>query len=278
MASDTVTGHNGVRLHIRQAGDPSNPSILLIHGWSQSGLCWQQQMEALADRFHLIAPDLRGHGQSDKPDDAEAYNRSEVWAADIAAIIGQLNLRKPLLTGWSMGGYVACDYLRAHGDAKISGFVLVGSAVTIGNHTPEGLYAQRSEAATATGMYSEDLATNIAATLAFVQECTAQPLPAEALATMVGYNTAVPPHIRQACRLRNEDYRADMAKLTVPALILRGDQDAIVLPPLGEQAAAAIPTATDLVYPGIGHAPFLEAPDRFNTDLAAFATACLEPA
>ena len=274
----TVTGHNGVRLHIRSAGDPANPSILLIHGWSQAGLCWQPQLTALADRFHLVAPDLRGHGQSDKPDAPEAYNRSEVWAADIAAIIDQMHLTRPLLVGWSMGGYVACDYLRAHGDAKISGLVLVGSAVTLGNHAPEGLYAQRSPAAAATAMYSEDLAQNIAATIGFLRACTARPLPAETLATMTGYNMAVPPHIRQACRLRHEDYRPDVARLTVPALVLRGDQDGVVLPPLGAQAAAAIPNAKDLVYPGIGHAPFLEAPKRFNTDLAAFATACLEPA
>ena len=166
------------------------------------------------------------------------------------------------------------DCQTRHGDAAISGLMLVGSAVTIGDHTPPGVLDRRSDAAKAPGMFSTDLGENLAATLGFVRACTAAPLPPEKFATMVGYNMLVPPHIRQACRLRHEDYRADVAKLTVPALVLRGDADAVVLPPMGEQAAAAIPTARETVYPGIGHAPFVEAPERFNTDLSDFARQC----
>ena len=65
-----VTGHNGVRMSVRTAGDPANPGIVLIHGWSQSSLSWTKQLNsALADDYFLIAPDLRGHGASDKPAD-----------------------------------------------------------------------------------------------------------------------------------------------------------------------------------------------------------------
>ena len=266
-----VTGHNGVRLHVRTAGDPANPAILLIHGWSQHSLCWQHQMGALADRFHLVAPDLRGHGASDKPTEAEAYNNSTPWAGDIAAIIDQMSLDKPLLVGWSMGGYVCGDYLRVHGSAGVSGLALVGSAITLGHHAPEGVYAQRSADANAVGMYSEDQAVNIAATLAFVKACTTDPLNPDDLATMVGYNMLVSPSIRQHCRLRHEDYRPTMAALSIPAMVLWGSKDAIVLPPMAQQSLDTIPNAQAVELSGLGHAPFFEDPIRFNAALTAFA-------
>ena len=84
-----ITGHNDVQLHVRTAGDAANPALLLIHGWSQCSLSWTHQLDDLSKRFYVIAPDLRGHGASDKPDSAEAYNTSTPWANDIAAIIDQ---------------------------------------------------------------------------------------------------------------------------------------------------------------------------------------------
>jgi len=266
-----VTGHNGVRLHVQTAGDPANPAILLIHGWSQHSLCWQHQMSALADRFYLVVPDLRGHGASDKPTEAEAYDNSTPWAGDIAAIIDQMGLDKPLLAGWSLGGYICGDYLRVHGSAAVSGLALVGSAITLGKHAPPEVIAQRSEDAIAKGMYSEDQAENLAATLAFVKACTADPISADDLAMMVGYNMLVSPGIRQHCRLRHEDYRPMMAALDLPVMVLWGSKDAIVLPPMAQQSLDTIPNAQAVELSGLGHAPFFEDPTRFNAALTAFA-------
>lgn len=267
----TVTGHNGVRLHVTTAGDPANPAILMIHGWSQHSLSWKRQMTALSDRFYLVAPDLRGHGASDKPDDASAYNSSTPWAGDIAAIIDQMGLEKPLLVGWSMGGWIVNDYIRENGDAAISGIVLIGTSVTTGRHTPEGIANKRDPEVVARGMYSDNQAENLAATVAFVRACTARSLSPEDFATMVGFNMLVPPHVRAACRIRHEDYRATMAKLNVPALVVWGSLERLALPPMIDETLATIPHAEALELDGLGHAPFFEDPDRFNPALADFA-------
>jgi len=266
-----VTGHNDVRLHVRTAGHPGNPAILLIHGWSQHSLSWARQLEQLSDLFYLVAPDLRGHGASDKPDAPEAYNASKPWAGDIAAIIDQMDLHQPLLVGWSMGGWVAQDYIREYGDDAISGLVLVGSSVTTGKYSPQGIAEKRDPDVTARGMLSDDQAENLAATLKFVRACTADPLSMEDFATMVGFNMLVPPHIRAACRKRHEDYRAVMAKLTVPALIIWGSKERLALPPMIQETLDTIPGAQALELAGLGHAPFFEDPDRFNQGLAEFA-------
>jgi pimeloyl-ACP methyl ester carboxylesterase len=60
--------------------------------------------------------DIRGHGRSDKPLDPNAYDDSAQWAADVNNVITGLGLKQPVLCGWSYGGAIICDYLRAHGD------------------------------------------------------------------------------------------------------------------------------------------------------------------
>lgn len=261
-----------MQLHVTDIGPLDAPAIVLIHGWSQCGLSFLRQ-HPLGDRYRLVIPDLRGHGQSDKPLNADAYDRSEPWAQDIKAILDALNLDQPLLLGWSMGGWVVNDYVRIHGDADIAGIALVGSSITTGEQLPPAAFAVRSNNpdVAATAMRENDLEANIRATARFVQVCFSSPLPPEELTFMTGFNMLCPPQVRQACRTRNEDYRDSCARMTKPALILWGEHEHLAPAPMGEQAIATIPRSTALVYQNSGHAPFWEEPDRFNTDLAAFA-------
>lgn len=273
-ATHDVTAPDGVHLSVPEFGNPEGPSILLIHGWSQSHLSWARQFTGpLAERFRLVAPDLRGHGQSDKPRDDAAYNNSVPWAGDIAAVIEQLNLTRTLLVGWSMGGKLVGDYLRGHGQDALAGIAMVGTAATSGRSQPEAAAKQRSgdPAVAALGMYEDDLDANLRATAAFLAACTHRPLPADEAAWMLGFNMLCPPHARAAARLRHDDYKPDFARVTVPALIVAGAHEQIMPKALTDELSAVLPHAETLIYKQSGHAPFWEEPDRFNTDLARFA-------
>jgi pimeloyl-ACP methyl ester carboxylesterase len=126
-----VVAPDGVRLHVREAGPETAPAILFIHGWSQSWLSWVRQLESeLAERFRLVAFDLRGHGMSDEPHVPEAYTETRRWADDVDALITELELDRPILVGWSFGGYVTCDYIRAHGQGALAGLNLVDILVS----------------------------------------------------------------------------------------------------------------------------------------------------
>lgn len=249
---------------------------MLIHGYSQCGLSFLRQ-HSLAETHRVIIPDLRGHGQSDKPLNADAYDTSEPWANDIHAIIETLDLQNPLLLGWSMGGWVVNDYIRIFGDANIAGIALVGSSITTGQKLPPEALAARTNNpdVAATAMRGDDLAANLTATAKFVQVCFSTPLPADDLAFMTGFNMLCPPAVRDACRTRNEDYRSTSETMAKPALILWGQHENLAPALMGEQALATFQNATALIYEHSGHAPFWEEADRFNTDLAAFANAAL---
>jgi pimeloyl-ACP methyl ester carboxylesterase len=121
-----------VKLHVREWGKVDAPPVLFIHGWSQNHLCWRKQYESqLADAFHLVAFDLRGHGMSEAPEAQEHYTEPQPWADDIAAIIDQLGLKHLTLVGWSYAGFVICDYVRSYGQNVIAGINFVGAAVTL---------------------------------------------------------------------------------------------------------------------------------------------------
>jgi non-heme chloroperoxidase len=109
----TVTGGGGLRLHVREWGNADGPPILFMHGISVNHLCWRHQYDsALADEFRLVAYDLRGHGMSEAPLEPEHYTDGRLWADDVAVIIDRLGLDRPVLVGWSYGGFIACDYVR----------------------------------------------------------------------------------------------------------------------------------------------------------------------
>ncbi|MEJ6709941.1 MAG: alpha/beta hydrolase [Amylibacter sp.] len=268
-----------MQLHVTDLGPLNAPVIILIHGWSQCGLSFLRQ-HPLSETFRVIIPDLRGHGQSDKPFDASAYATSEPWAGDVKAIIDALNFDQPFLVGWSMGGWIVNDYIRVHGDAALSGIALVGSSITTGTQLPPESLAARTgnPDVAAVEMRQNDLAENLRATAKFVLACFTATLAEDDLAFMTGFNMLSPPHVRQACRSRNEDYRVTSAKISKPALILWGKHDQLAPRPMGEQAANTISSAKAVEYENSGHAPFWEEADRFNTDLAAFANAAFSQA
>jgi non-heme chloroperoxidase len=269
IATRNVRGGDGLKLHVREWGDAQGPPIVLIHGWSQSELCWSRQVTgALARDFRIVTFDLRGHGMSESPLGAEHYRDARLWAEDLAAVIEQLGLDRPVLVGWSYGGFVVTDYLRAYGEEGIAGLNLVGAAVMLTpgfDHIGPGFLENAGDSA------SPDLATNIAAIRRFLRACTAQPLGADDWSTALCWNMTVAPEVRQALLARELGADDVLSGLSVPVLVTHGRADAIILPSMGEHVLDVCPTAEASWYEGIGHLPFLEDPARFDRELREFA-------
>jgi non-heme chloroperoxidase len=131
MRQHRITGGGGVMLNVTDQGPEDAPALLLIHGWSQAVGCWQAQAP-LAEKFRVVAFDLRGHGDSDKPADEAAYQDTTLWGDDVKAVIDALGLNIPVLVGWSYGARVIASYIDSHGADAISGAVIAGGILAVG--------------------------------------------------------------------------------------------------------------------------------------------------
>jgi non-heme chloroperoxidase len=265
----TVEGGGGLRLHVREWGRADGPPILFIHGWSQSHLCWAKQYEsALADEFRLVAYDLRGHGMSQAPLEPEHYTDGRLWADDLAAIIDQLGLDRPVLVGWSYGGFVICDYVRAHGQDRIAAIDFVAGAVSLGEAAFGTLIGPGflDHVADAT---ADDLPTSIQGMRALVRTFPVKPFPPDEVETLLASSMTVPARIRTNLAAREIDGDDVLRTLQVPLLVTQGRSDTIVLPAMAEHVLATCPTAEPSWYDGVGHTAHLEQPERFNRELAA---------
>jgi non-heme chloroperoxidase len=265
----TVQGGGGLRLHVREWGKADGPPILFIHGLSQSHLCWAKQYQSsLAEEFRLVAYDLRGHGMSEAPLEPEHYSDGALWADDVAAIIDQLRLDRPVVVGWSYGGFVICDYVRAHGQDRIGAIDLVAGGVKLGA-AAFGTLIGPGFLDHFADVTADDLPTNIRGMRGLVKAFAAKPLPPDDVETLLCSSMTVPARIRANLGAREIDGDDVLRTLRVPVLVTQGRADTVVLPAMAEHVLATCPVAEPSWYEGVGHTPHLEQPERFNRELAA---------
>jgi len=275
MRTHTVEGGAGLKLHVRDYGPVDAPPILFIHGWSQHHLCWSKQFQSpLASRFRLVAMDLRGHGQSEAPLDAESYTRGNLWADDVAAVIDVLELVSPTLVGWSYGGLIIGDYLRVYGDDDLAAVNLVCAAVGIGPRWFGPLigpdFVQYAPLAA-----SEDQAITLKAVHALLHRMFVGRVSPDDLELAVGWSMLTPAAVRGHMIGREEDFLPDFARVTKPLLVTFGTADTVVLPAMASIIHEHCPRCALSEFAGTGHVPFVENAERFNRELAHLAEAAL---
>ena len=268
MNTYTVTSSDGVSLRVSATGPSDSRPIVFVHGFSQSRLCWQRQFEStLADDFRLVAFDNRGHGDSDKPDDA--YDDPTRWADDVQAVIDSLERDEPVVVGWSYGGLILSDYVSVHGTDDIAGAIYVG-AISEKGTDDAARFAGDSFVALAEGFQSSDVEESVTTLSAFIDLCVADRLDPIDHHFMLGYNLKTPPRVREALQSRRVVNEDALRSIDVPVRIIHGENDAVVLPTAAEKHAELISTAEISIYPDVGHSPFWEASDRFNAELRSF--------
>jgi len=268
MKHHTIIGGGGTRLHVVEAGDSRAPSILFLHGISQSWLTWDRQMRSeLARRYRLVAMDLRGHGSSERPRDG--YDDSRLWAADVDAAIRALELDRPILCGWSYGPLVILDYIRHYGEERIGGIHLVGAVTKLGSEAAAAVLTAEF-LALLPGLFSSDVGESVRGLESLLHLCFTRDPEASDLYTMLGFSVSVPPFVRQALLTRVIDNDDLLPTIVKPVLITHGALDAIVRPEVVAQHRAGLAHAQIHIMPDVGHAPFWDDAASFNRRLGAF--------
>ncbi|MGH2820703.1 MAG: alpha/beta fold hydrolase [Actinomycetota bacterium] len=255
---------DSTRLGYLDTGGGGEP-VLLVHAFPLSSRMWGPQVEALSDRWRLIAPDLKGFGDSDAPEDPSAYS-VEAYADDVAGLLDHLGLDRAPVVGLSMGGYIAFALLRRH-PRRIAALVLADTR-------PEADPPERIEARTnqqgqvAEGRLGEVQEALIGALLAPTTLDAKPDVVARVRGLMdnppAGYIGAL-----EALKGR-PDSTGDLARIDVPTLVVVGEEDGLAPPEAARSMHEHIGGSRLVVIPQAGHLSNLEAPDAFNGALAEF--------
>src|SRR5579875_2039732 len=120
------TTSDGVRLHIIEQGDPARNTIVFVPGWTMPAWIFQAQLDAFAPRYHVVALDPRGQGESEiAPSGYDQLRRGQ----DIAELIAALGNRPVVLVGWSLGVLDSLGYVAQYGDGRLAGLVLIDNSI-----------------------------------------------------------------------------------------------------------------------------------------------------
>jgi pimeloyl-ACP methyl ester carboxylesterase len=270
----TVGKENSTPIELYYEDHGSGSPVILIHGWPLSGASWEKQTAALLDAGHrVITYDRRGFGRSSKP--GVGYNY-DTFAADLDKVIRKLDLKKVALVGFSMGSGEVTRYLGKYGTKRVRKAVLIG---TLGPYlvkaadNPEGVDATVFEGIKAAiradrpaflmeflrNFYNFDVTVGTLVSERVLEDNWNVAVGASAIGTVACVDCWI------------EDFRKNIAKNTVPTLILHGDADRI-LPPeaTSRRQAKMIKNVTFVELPGGPHGVLWTHADRINAELVKF--------
>lgn len=267
--SSRVRSADGVELAVTETGPSDAPAIVFIHGLGFSREVWRRQFEGpLASRFHLVAYDLRGHGQSSRPTDDVAYQDGARWGNDLDAVLTATRAKTPVVVGWSLGGLVIASYLRDHRERELAGAVFVDAVTKL---APE-LFSP-GNARYMTGLTATDDAVRRQATRDFINVCFATPLEAKELTPLLAAAGVLPASEQIAIQhMTLQGTEEALHAFQRPALVIHGVSDALAAVAMARHTVEVIPGARLSLYENSGHAPFFDETARFDAELARFTT------
>ncbi len=269
------TGGVPLRLRIAEAGLGGRP-LLLVHGFTGGRVDFTDWLGPLADRgWHVVAPDLRGHGDSDAPTDEHSYGL-EIFAADVIGLLDALDWPRTTMLGHSMGGMVAQVVAINHPE-RLEGLVLMDT----GHGRVRGIDPALAELAAAVAR-EQGMASLMKAQSELDEAPLVTPAHEHLLATRPGYAEfndakflAASPAMYAAmvtalvAESANPDRLEQLRGVDLPTLVVVGEQDKAFVKS-SERMAETIPGARLEVLPGGGHSPQFEAPDAWWKALTTF--------
>jgi pimeloyl-ACP methyl ester carboxylesterase len=239
--------------------------LVLIHGYPLNRMIWEAQWEGLAEQAHVIAPDLRGFGESepvDAPGDISTY------ADDVRGFLDALGITEPIvLAGLSMGGYVALAYLRQY-PGQVAGLVLANTKATpdsaegkAGRDRGIAQAKEKGAAAIAEGMLPKVFSPK---TMQSNGELVAQVKRIMESATVPGIVAAL------AAMRDRPDSTGTLLNFSAPTLVIAGADDQLMPMVEAENMKQAARSSTLVVIPDAGHLSPMEQPAAFNRAVSEF--------
>ncbi|WP_025033224.1 alpha/beta fold hydrolase [Bradyrhizobium sp. DOA9] len=242
---------DGVGIYYEVHGN--GPPLLLTHGYSSTSAMWHGQIDALARDHTLILWDMRGHGQSDYPDDPGAYSEA-LTVGDMTAILDAVGAKRAIIGGLSLGGYMSLAFYRAHPN-RARALLIIDTGPGFRKDDAREAWNARA-LATADRLDREGLDMLKSATR---ERATASHRNARGLALAA----------RGMLTQRDARVMELLPDISVPSLIVVGADDTPFLA-ASDYMAAKIPGAQKVVIPAAGHAVNIDQPQAFVDAIVPF--------
>jgi len=270
--NNTVTTHDGTRIHVTDWGHGT--PVVFSHGWPLSGDAWEDQMMFLADHgYRVIAHDRRGHGRSSQ---AWHGNDMNTYADDLGAVLEALDITGATLVGHSTGGGEVARYIGRHGTGRVAKAVLVGAVtpqMVVSPANPDGVPLSvfdgiREGVRLDRAQYFLDLAVpfygfnrpGAKASQGLVQNFM-----------NLGMQCSLKSAYACVKQFSETDFTEDLKKMTIPTLVIHGDDDQIVpIASTGRRAVELLPQGRLSVFEGAPHGLPSTHKDKLNAELLAF--------
>jgi pimeloyl-ACP methyl ester carboxylesterase len=262
----------GLHVHYQEEGHASLPLLLLLHGFGDSYATWDGWVRELGGQFRIVRLDFPGHGLTRAPSDYGL--RGDTLAEFVDSFAAKLDLPQFAVAGSGMGGSVAWQFALRHTN-RVDALILVDAAGFPNQQPPATLpFAYRVERfwlgrALVRNIDNRPLIDDL-----LKADVYDQSLITPALAARWAQFQRAPGHREILMSVDPTTLDGASAPVLVylqaPTLVMTGESDVVVEPASARKLAAAIPGATLIVYPHVGHLPQIEIPQRSAADVAAF--------
>lgn len=251
----------GLRIAFERQG--TGPPLVLLHGFVGDSREWRRQIDDLSDEFTVVAWDAPGSGRSSDP--PETFRLPD-YADCLAAFIDALGLARPHVVGLSFGGALALELYRRHPTIPMS-LVLASAYAGWAGSLPDEIIAQRLEQTLQAADWPPD--QRVQSMIPTMFSGSPPPEPVEAFREIM--REIHPAGLRAMARsLAEADLRDVLPSITVPTLLLYGDEDVRSPLTVAQDLHTRIPASRLVVMPGVGHMSSVEAAERFNTEVRSF--------
>ena len=269
---DSVTARDGTIIHFTDWGHGT--PVVFSHGWPLSGDAWEDQMMFLADHgYRVIAHDRRGHGRSSK---AWHGNDMNTYADDLATLIETLDLTGATLVGHSTGGGEVARYIGRHGTDRVARAVLVGAVtpqMVVSPANPDGVPMSVFDGIRE-GVKSDRAQFFLDLTMPFYGFNRPGAKVSEGMRQsflLQGLQCSLKSAYACVKQFSETDFTEDLKKMSIPTLVIHGDDDQIVpLATTARRAVELLPQGRLSVYEGAGHGLPSTHKDQLNAELLAF--------
>ncbi|HLM00606.1 MAG TPA: alpha/beta fold hydrolase [Pyrinomonadaceae bacterium] len=249
----------GIRMHYAEQGDAEGKPVILIHGITDSWFSWSRVLPLLDKKHRVYAVDLRGHGDTDRPERGYAMKD---FAADVVAFMDAMKIKKAAVVGHSMGSFVAMQ-TALDAPERVGKLLIMGTATTARNDVTVDL---QKEFENLRDPVDEKFVRD------FQVSTSSETVPQEFIDGVVRQSMKLPARVWKAALagVMAEDYKPRLGKIKAPTLIIWGENENIFPRPEQDILKAKITNSTLKIYPKTGHSPQWEYPEIFARDLSEF--------